>query len=42
MRKNREERAQLEEKVARGEVGEEALGSAACMAVQSDFDLSPR
>jgi hypothetical protein len=41
MRKDREERAQLEEKIARGEIGEDALGPA-CGSVQSDHDLRRR
>jgi hypothetical protein len=41
MRKYNEERAQLQEKPARGGVGKEILGLA-CMAVQSDYDLRPR
>ncbi|KAF1846459.1 uncharacterized protein K460DRAFT_377655 [Cucurbitaria berberidis CBS 394.84] len=41
MRKWNEERAQLEEKVARREISKDALGPA-CDSVKSDYDLRPR
>ncbi|KAF1828858.1 hypothetical protein BDW02DRAFT_613931 [Decorospora gaudefroyi] len=41
MRKSREERMQLEQKVERGEISKKALGPA-CNGVQSDYDLRPR
>jgi hypothetical protein len=41
MRKWREERVQLEQKVERGEISKEALGPA-CGSVQSDYDLRLR
>ena len=40
MRKHREERAELERKIASGELEQEP--AIACMAVQSNYDLSPR
>lgn len=40
MKKNREEKAELERKIASGEVEQEP--AIACMAIQSDYDLSPR
>ncbi|KAI4642674.1 uncharacterized protein J4E78_010147 [Alternaria triticimaculans] len=40
MRKHREERAELERKIASGEVEREP--AIACMAIQSNYDLSPR
>jgi len=40
MKKHREERAELERKVASGEVEQEP--AIACMAIQSNYDLSPR
>jgi hypothetical protein len=40
MRKWREERAQLEQRIPRGEIGKDSLGPA-WDSVQSDFDLRP-
>jgi len=40
MRKHLEERAELERKIASGEVEQEP--AIACMAIQSNYDLSPR
>jgi hypothetical protein len=36
-----EEKAELERKIASGELGEDARGPS-CMAIQSDHDLRPR
>jgi hypothetical protein len=40
MRKYREEKEQLEQKIARGEISPKEL--VACNSIKSDYDLSPR